>query len=205
VVLPNDRDAAQELTSRAAGLVLCGGADVAPDLYGEEPLPEAGLEVLPERDELEITLLRAMQSTATPVWAICRGLQLLNVFLGGSLWQDLPSQRPGKICHQVSEPKDALVHHLEIIETESCLGRILSYETPRVNSRHHQAIKQLAEGLVPIARSTDGLVEAVELIRNDTKGWWVKAVQWHPENLFSVPQQRALWEEFAHIALPGKQ
>jgi len=128
-----------------------------------------------------------------PVWGVCRGLQVLNVFLGGSLWQDLPSQRPGEIAHSVSEPKDHLAHTVTVLEPGKPLGEVLARETARVNSRHHQAIKRLADGLVPIAESPDGLIEAVILDRPD---WWVRGVQWHPENLVALAQQRALWEDF---------
>jgi len=203
VVTPDRRSEAPALAARAAGLVLCGGLDVDPVRYGEELLPDAGVELFPERDEMEWSLLEAARGAQTPVWAVCRGLQVLNVFLGGSLWQDLPSQHPSGVDHSVSLPKDFLVHAVQVVGTagsvssEGGLSDVLSRETPRVNSRHHQAIKKLGAGLVPVATSPDGLVEAVELDASAEPGWWVQAVQWHPENLLSQPQQLALWGGFA--------
>lgn len=191
-VTPADLEAARELAPQLAGLVLCGGIDVHPERYGEEILNET-VEVYPERDELEWDLLAAAQAAQIPTWCVCRGVQVLNVFLGGSLWQDLPVQHPSAIHHSVPEPKSAIAHTVEVLSPDTGLGDLLSRETPRVNSRHHQAIKDLGSGLVPVARSADGLVEAVEL----SGDWWVRGVQWHPENLIDLPLQRALWDDFA--------
>lgn len=193
-VTPDQRDALPELAARAAGLVLCGGVDVAPERYGEEVLANGDVEVFPERDEMEWSLLDAAKESRTPVWGVCRGLQVLNVYLGGSLWQDLPSQRPSDVPHSIVDPLDALAHSIEVVDPGTGLGQLLSRDTPRVNSRHHQAIKRLADGFIPVARSADGLLEAVELPED---GWWVRAVQWHPENLIAMPQHRALWNDFA--------
>ena len=187
-----DLSRARELAPQAVGLVLCGGIDVHPARYGEEVLNET-VEIYPERDELEWDLLAAAQAAQIPTWCVCRGVQMLNVFLGGTLWQDLPVQHPSDIDHSVPEPKSAIAHTVEVLGTDTGLGDLLSRETPRVNSRHHQAIKDLGEGLVPVARSADGLIEAVELPGD----WWVRGVQWHPENLIDLPLQRALWDDFA--------
>ena len=202
VITPDRRSEVPVLAARAAGLVLCGGLDVDPVRYGEELLPNAGVELFPERDEVEWKLLAAAREARTPVWGVCRGIQVLNVFLGGSLWQDLPSQHPSGVEHSVSQPKDALVHTVQVMGSaagfsDGGLGEVLLRETPRVNSRHHQAIKRLGTGLVPVAESADGVVEAVELDPSAEPGWWVRAVQWHPENLISQPQQLALWDGFA--------
>lgn len=190
----------RELVAGAAGLVLCGGVDVAPERYGEETLPHANVEVLPERDELEWSLLEAAREARLPVWGICRGLQVLNVFLGGSLWQDLPTQQPSDVGHSVSQPVDALVHTVRVLEPEAPLGDVLAREPALVNSRHHQAVKRLADGLVSVATSPDGLVEAAVLSDEAAGGWWLRGVQWHPENLVGMAQQRALWEEFVRAA-----
>lgn len=194
VLTPAERDSVQELAAQAAGLVLCGGIDVDPARYGEEILNET-VEIFPERDELEWDLLAAAREAGAPTWCVCRGVQVLNVFLGGSLWQDLPAQRPTDIDHSVNEPKDAIAHTVEVLRPDTELGQVLARETPRVNSRHHQAIKDLGEGLIPVARSADGLLEAVEL----SGDWWVRGVQWHPENLIALPQQLALWNDFARM------
>lgn len=193
VVKPASEIPLGELTAGAQGLVLCGGIDVAPERYGEETLPHARVEVSTERDALEWNLLDAAREARIPVWGVCRGLQMLNVYLGGSLWQDLPTQWPSQIDHSVSDTPDVLAHTVQVIEPGAPLGELLTRDVPLVNSRHHQAVKRLGNGLVPVALSPDGLVEAAFL---DDGGWWVRGVQWHPENLIALSQQRALWVDF---------
>lgn len=190
---------ARTLAAQASGLVLCGGVDVAPERYGETVLNDT-VEVNPERDAMEWALLEGARDARVPVWGICRGIQMINIFLGGSLWQDLPAQRPGDVEHSISEPKDHIAHTVKVLRPDMPLGEILARETPRVNSRHHQAVKRLADGLVPVAESPDGLIEAVVLNqRLDRPDWWVRAVQWHPENLVAMAQHRALWNDFVKV------
>ncbi|HEY9420542.1 MAG TPA: gamma-glutamyl-gamma-aminobutyrate hydrolase family protein [Thermoanaerobaculia bacterium] len=197
VVTPFSEGSPRELAAQARGLVLCGGVDVAPELYGEETLPHGRVEVAPERDELEWALLDGARENRLPVWGVCRGIQVLNVYLGGSLWQDLPTQLPSQIDHSQSETPDILAHTVRVTEPDRPLGERLTRDVPLVNSRHHQAVKQLAAGLVPVAFSPDGLVEAAVLDRED---WWVRGVQWHPENLIALAQQRMLWTDFVQAA-----
>lgn len=187
-----DPEEARALATQASGLVLCGGVDVAPERYGEERFNDT-VEVLYERDAMEWALVEGAREAKVPVWGVCRGIQLLNVFLGGSLWQDIPTQKPSDVPHSITMPKNHLAHTVQVVRPDLPLGETLSRETPHVNSRHHQAIKRLADGLVPVAESPDGLIEAVVLNRPD---WWVRAVQWHPENLVALDLQRALWEDF---------
>ena len=209
---------AAELAAGAAGLVLCGGADVDPRRYGEETLPGAGVEPLPERDALEWELLAAARDRRLPVWAVCRGFQVLNVFFGGSLWQDLPRQRPTAVVHDPDEaPPDLQVHALRVLAPEAPIGERLAAAgpAPRVNSRHHQGVKRLGDGLLAVAAAEDGLIEAAVLGGGpggpsaigaagaggadgaDGDGWWVRGVEWHPENLLALPEQLALWHDFA--------
>ncbi len=185
---------ARTLAAQASGLVLCGGVDVAPELYGETAVNDT-IEVYPERDAMEWALLEGAREAKVPVWGVCRGIQVLNVFLGGSLWQDIPTQKPSDVPHSINIPKDHIAHTVTVVRPDLPLGEILSRETPRVNSRHHQAIKRLADGLIPVAESPDGLIEATILDRPD---WWVRSVQWHPENLIADAQHRALWTDFVH-------
>lgn len=180
----------------AAGLVLAGGADIDPRYFGEATLPWGRVYVEPHRDALEWAALEGARQARTPIWGICRGLQVLNVFLGGTLWQDLPTQVPDSRMHHVAAPRDALVHTVGVVAEGrgTALGEVLGRETAWVNSRHHQAVKDLAADLVPVAVSADGLVEAAVL---DGGGdWWVEAVEWHPENLVALAQQRALAQRF---------
>jgi putative glutamine amidotransferase len=197
VVKPDSEVPLGELMTGAQGLVLCGGIDVAPERYGEEILPHAHVEVSPERDAMEWSLLDGAREANVPVWGVCRGLQMLNVYLGGSLWQDLPTQFPSQIHHSVTETPDLLAHTVQVIEPGAPLGERLTRDVPLVNSRHHQAVKRLGDGLIPVALSPDGLIEAVFLKDGD---WWMRGVQWHPENLIALAQQRALWVDFVRAA-----
>ena len=184
----------RELGGEALGLVLAGGEDVEPGRYGEEELPEADISMNPARDEMELALMAGAQDAATPTWGVCRGIQVINVFFGGTLWQDLALQLPTQVLHQLSNPHDALIHALRVDDPTVTLGSLLSLENPLVNSRHHQAVKELGDGLVAVAHAPDGVTEALYL---DSPDWWVRGVQWHPENLVEMAQQRALWIAFA--------
>jgi putative glutamine amidotransferase len=198
---------AGELLAGAAGLVLGGGDDVDPRRYGEEPLPGAGLDLAPRRDALEWQLLAEARARRLPVWGICRGFQVINVFFGGSLWQDLPLQRPAPVAHDPGPPQDRLAHSLRLLAPEAPLGERLAGagQPPRVNSRHHQGVKRLGAGLVAVAAAPDGLIEAAILTAAGDEApdaWWVRGVEWHPENLLALPEQLALWRDFA-VALFG--
>ena len=181
----------------AAGVVLCGGPDLDPHWYGEKPRSEAHLSVLPELDLMDWTLLEGAEEGRTPVWAICRGMQTFNVFQGGTLWQDLPSQVEGALEHHPEGPHDSIAHSIRILAPRETLAALLDDETTEVNSRHHQAVRDLGRQIVPVAESPDGVLEVLALDRED---WWVKGVQWHPENLMHLPVQRRLWSEFLSAA-----
>jgi putative glutamine amidotransferase len=193
VVLPAQGEGARRLAAGAAGVVLGGGPDLHPRHFGEAVLADGHVAIQPDRDRLDLELLAGAREAAVPTWGICRGLQVANVFLGGTLWQDLPSQLGGPLRHDLDQPVDALAHAVAPAAPETRTGEILGRETARVNSRHHQAVRELAPALVAAGHAPDGLVEAVELA---DRGWWLRAVQWHPEDLVALPQQRALWREF---------
>jgi putative glutamine amidotransferase len=197
VVSPSLEAPSRDLAARAVALVLCGGLDIDPVRFDEAILPDANVELNVERDDLEWDLLDLARERRLPVWGICRGIQVLNVYLGGSLWQDLPTQFPSPIDHSQTEPKDLLAHPVEVIAPDAPIAERLTRDVPLVNSRHHQAIRRLADGFVPVALSPDGLVEAAVL---DRGGWWVRGVQWHPENLIALPEQRSLWIDFIRAA-----
>jgi putative glutamine amidotransferase len=181
------------LAAEAAGLVLAGGPDMHPRHYGEEPLADAGLNIDEPLDRMELELMAGAEEGKTPVWALCRGMQTVNIHLGGTLYQDLPLQFPGVGEHAVEDPLDFLAHELETVSTESEFGEALARHGSAVNSRHHQAIKGLAPGLREVARAPDGVVEVIE---TESDEWWLRGVQWHPENLTAVPYQLQLWKEF---------
>lgn len=189
----HDAASARALVAGAAGVVFCGGVDVAPERYGESARPGAGVETDRARDAFEFDLLAAAQAAAVPVLGICRGLQTLNVFLGGTLHQDLPSERPDGVRH-AAPPQAALAHVVFVEDARHPFAELLRRETCVVNSMHHQGIKRLAAALVPIATSADDLVEAAATPPDHR--WWVRGVQWHPEDLVELDLQRALWETF---------
>lgn len=161
------------------GLILTGGnEDVSPLLYGENPVKEIE-SVSRERDRFEISLVRRAFDRKMPVLAICRGMQVMNVAMGGSLYQDIFSQVPGALGHYPKgQPVDTLFHEVRL-EKDSGLGRLFKAETIRVNSFHHQAVKTVADGFRPTAFSTDGIIEAMEF-QGDVSAL---GVQWHPEDL----------------------
>jgi putative glutamine amidotransferase len=164
------------LLDQLDGLVFTGGEDVGPAHYGATPHPRLG-DVDPVRDRFELGLFRASRASRLPVLAICRGIQLVNVALGGTLWQDLPSERPDALPHVQPTGRDQRTHPVEITPG-SRLARALAATRLEVNSFHHQAIRTLASGLVVTATAPDGAIEGVESQDPDP---WLLAVQWHPE------------------------
>jgi putative glutamine amidotransferase len=193
VVTPGDPD-----PGAFDGLLLAGGADVAPALYGEAPSTPT-LELHPERDALDFALFSAAERLGAPVFGICRGHQALNVALGGSLWQDLPSQRERGVPHETdANPHAQKNHPAHVVRARSApspsqfAAAVAALEGASVNSRHHQGVKDLAPGLVPLAASPDDLIEAFER----PGGGFCAAVQWHPENLVAERKQKALFEVF---------
>jgi putative glutamine amidotransferase len=164
------------LLDACCGLVLSGGEDVHPSRYGEDPSPALG-DVEPLRDEMEFAAVAAAVAREMPIFGICRGLQVLNVFFGGTLYQDIATDRPGELlAHQQSQPWNERSHSAHVMP-DSLLHRTVSEDCLYINSFHHQAVKHLAPGLRVVARADDGLVEAIE--RPDYP--WLLGVQWHPE------------------------
>lgn len=157
------------------GFLFTGGHDVSPYLYHEEPL-ESLIDSCENRDLLETIVLKKAIADDKPVLGICRGIQFINVSLGGTLYQDIPTQFPSETNHHQNPPYESPVHEVTI-EEGSPLHDCLKVEKLPVNSLHHQAVKELAAGLNVMATSTDGIVEAV--YKPDSQFLW--AVQWHPE------------------------
>ena len=187
---------AADVINRADGILLAGGGDVNPALFGEAPHPtfdaaESG------RDDYEIELIRLATERDLPLMAICRGIQVLNVARGGTLVQDIPSELTGTLEHKLAVPPHAAVDlaHEVWIEKDSLLSRLTggtekSSDTRDVNSRHHQSVKTLGEGLVTTATAPDGVVEAIE----DPSRRFLLGVQWHPENFYRTGEFRELFE-----------
>jgi putative glutamine amidotransferase len=179
-VTPSRATAAAEGRVAVAGLLLTGGPDVEPQRYGRAPDSDVALHPDPRRDELDLGLLADAERQGWPVLGVCYGCQVLNVFYGGTLIQDL--EIAGRSGHFVREPKDFLAHSVRLTPAAAHLAGLPS--AFRVNSRHHQAIDLPAGPLAVTVRAEDGVVEAVE--RTDA-GRFVVGVQWHPENLASEP------------------
>jgi putative glutamine amidotransferase len=185
------------------GLLLAGGVDVDPVRYGEAPV-NATVETNAGRDVLDFELFARAGRNGAAVFGICRGLQVVNVALGGTLWQDLPTQRPHGVRHSFDRregfAREHLAHSVRAARVAPALlpfARIVAEaDGALVNSRHHQAVKDLAPGLVPLAASPDDLVEAFAR----EAGPFLAAVQWHPENLVQRADQKALFEEFFDAA-----
>ena len=201
-VLDYASDRPADVVSGVDGLLLAGGNDVLPSLYGASAhqtfeAAEAG------RDDYEIELVRRAMDADLPVFAICRGVQLLNVAQGGTLIQDIPSELAESIEHRFAVPPHQpfdLAHEIWI-EKDSRLVRLLrerleGSDSCEVNSRHHQALKTLGEGLVSIATAPDGVIEAVE---DPNRRFWL-GVQWHPENFWRTGEFSALFEGFVKAA-----
>jgi len=197
----NDPTAADALVERVDALVLTGGADLNPALYGEPAHPMLGA-VSDIRDHWEIALVNAAKRHGTPLLAICRGVQVLNVALGGSLIQDLPSQRPGDINHDPDRPRSSRTHPVET-QSESRLARAIGLTSLEVNSVHHQSIERVADELRVVAVAPDGVIEGVESAADSP--WWCVGVQWHPEDLIGTTESwdRDIFSAFARVV--GKQ
>jgi putative glutamine amidotransferase len=187
--------AAEALLDRLDGLLLSGGPDLDPGYYGERPIPELGT-TIPEWDALEMALLRLALEQGMPIFGICRGMQILNVALGGTLYQDVPSQLGADVLdHWQSTPKCQVTHEVEVLE-DSYLAKITDRQTVEVNSYHHQGIKGLADVLTVAARCADGVIEALE--SRDFSDRWMVGVQWHPEGMRDTESaHRNLFE--AHV------
>lgn len=172
----HSRAAIERLLDCVDGLVLSGGEDVDPRHYGEEPIPELGV-VNPQRDAMELSALEIALERGLPVLGICRGAQLINVALGGSLYQDLDAQRTTELPYSHRQKEWLGRTHAVKLEPNTRLCALLGVDEIEVNSFHHQGVKALAPGLIPSAITPNGLIEAIELEGDH----WVVGVQWHPE------------------------
>ncbi|MBI2882603.1 MAG: gamma-glutamyl-gamma-aminobutyrate hydrolase family protein [Candidatus Methylomirabilis oxyfera] len=194
-ITPTDPAMAEAYLDTIDGLLLTGGADIHPSFYGQTILERCG-EIDEERDRFELGLVHAARSRDLPLLGICRGLQVLNVALGGSLYQDLSYRKETDPAHQnPRERRDEPVHQVAIAEGSRLVG-ILGIRQLRVTSTHHQIIRDLAPGLTVNAVAPDGVIEGVE-----DAGRFLLAVHWHPERMFTHhPEQLALFRALVEEA-----
>lgn len=192
VMSPQPLDAVPELIERLDGLLIPGGPDIDPATYGDVPHATLG-PLFPEIDRFEIACLLEAELIGLPVLAICRGMQLVNVAHGGTLYQDLPSEVGTKVQHRRGGLADPPAMHTVRIEPDSRLARVLGRTEALVNAFHHQAPRELGDGLRAVAWAEDGVIEGLE-------GGSVLGVQWHAEAMQDQAEQRALFSKFVDSA-----
>ena len=197
-ILDYTKDAPAEVVKSVDGILLTGGGDVLPSLYGEQA--HATFDAAePGRDAYEIELARRAAEADVPLLAICRGIQVLNVARGGTLIQHIPEQLRDSLNHTLREPSFAVAHDVWVADgslLERVMAERLEGDTLPVNSRHHQAVKDVGQGLVVTATAPDGVVEAVE----DPSQHFCLGVQWHPENFYRTGEFRSIFEAFIAAA-----
>jgi len=195
IQLVSDADASTVLARDYNGILFCGGEDVDPSFYGEEKQHLSVHEYRP-RDEFEFALLDRALARRLPILGICRGVQMINVGFGGSLYQDMKEDAEPQFEHRQTEEgktRQEATHSVLVTDADSSLGAIV-HGTCRVNSLHHQAVKRVGHGLKVTARSEDGFVEAVEAADEYP---FLMAVQWHPEEMAAnSSEQREIFVRF---------
>lgn len=174
----DDDDVASLLFTRVHGLLLPGGRDVDPVHFGEEPMHDYTL-IDPERDNIELLLARLALRQDVPILGICRGIQMLNIAAGGDIYQDLATQKKGALIHDQKAPRWYPTHAIEV-QPETTLSKILGKTHLRVNSYHHQAVRNVANGFRVSAVSSDGVIEGIE----HSSLRYAIGVQWHPEQMW---------------------
>jgi len=189
-----------EIYSHLQGLLLTGGGDIDPVLYDGIPHPRV-YDIEPQRDSLEISLVQQAAREGLPFLGICRGIQVINVALGGKLYTDIRDQHPGALRHDMAPgfPRDLIAHPVEI-NAESCLANLTGLPTLKVNSLHHQGISSVAPSLQATGFAPDGLVEAVELPGHP----FALGIQWHPEWLPESAPMQAIFQGLIAAAGNGK-
>jgi putative glutamine amidotransferase len=190
IMLPHltNEDDIDQIAERIDGLYATGGYDVDPTLFGEEPHPNLGT-VIPSRDAFELALIQKVLELDKPILGVCRGTQILNVAVGGDMYQDIPTQIEGNVLqHQQKAPSEHGSHFVDVKEG-SLLHRLTESEKLKVNSRHHQANRSVPESFLISGTASDGVVEAIE----SKEHHFVLGLQWHPENMAvasDIPSQK---------------
>ena len=206
-LVADDEATARAIYDTLDAILLPGGADLDPASYGEERRPLCDRSD-PPRDALELALVRWACEDRKPLLGICRGLQILNVAAGGTLYQDVAAEMPGAVKHDYfpgqGHPREHLAHEVRLSDEPSRLREIVGSAVLRVNSLHHQGLAELGAGIVPTAVAPDGLVEAAE--RPLAEDHFAVAVQWHPEALHATdPVSRRLFAAFIEAAVAYRE
>ncbi|MGL5099612.1 MAG: gamma-glutamyl-gamma-aminobutyrate hydrolase family protein [Fusobacteriaceae bacterium] len=190
----NNPEYAKEIVQHLDGILFSGGEDVHPIFYGEAPLIKIGT-VNPDRDRWELELFKEARKKMIPLLGICRGCQIINIALGGTLYQDIDSQIPGVNGHHpVGIKGDEIYHHINIDPTSE-LYKIFTTQKLGINSFHHQSVKKLGEGLVSSAFSEDGIIEAYQY--SEIENNYIMGIQWHPEAMVNKHQEfKKIFENF---------
>ncbi|MGH9240156.1 MAG: gamma-glutamyl-gamma-aminobutyrate hydrolase family protein [Vicinamibacterales bacterium] len=197
-ILNYETDRPADVVNEVDGILLPGGDDVLPSLYGADPHPTFDA-AEPGRDAYELELATRAGDADLPLFAICRGIQVLNVARGGTLVQDIPSELPDAIPHEVRDTPFTIAHDVWVSDgtlLHTLLRERIDGDACPVNSRHHQAVQKVGSGLVVSATAPDGVIEAVE----DPSKRFCVGVQWHPENFYRTGEFRALFEAFITAA-----
>ncbi len=200
VILPviSDETIIKEYIKEIDGLLLTGGADPDPLIYGENPLPYTGY-INPIRDSFELEIFKYAFQEKLSILGICKGIQIINIAMGGTLYQDLDSQREGVIKHNQEAPSWYPTHSVNI-EADSYLNQIVKQERIKVNSIHHQSIKDVSSKFLVSAKAEDGVIEAIEI----RKKRFVMGVQWHPETMWKNSQENFnIFKEFVSQSEKG--
>lgn len=204
IILPNllNEGEIETIANCIDGLLLSGGGDIDPTLFNEEPHVNLG-QITPERDYFELTLIKNLLEKNKPILAICRGCQILNIAGGGDMYQDIYSQKAETLLqHSQNAPRSHGSHFVEVVEG-SLLFKLTQSKRFKVNSFHHQAVREMGEGFVISATASDGVIEAFE----SAKHRFVLGIQWHPECMIGEgdPFSRAIFEAFVEACKEQKR
>ncbi len=192
---PQPLEAVPDLISQLDGLLIPGGPDIDPATYGDVPHETLG-PLFPEIDRFEVAMVLEAERVGLPVLAICRGMQIVNVAHGGTLFQDLPSEVGTEVTHRRGSLSDPPAMHAVRVEPDSRLARVLGATEVLTNAFHHQAPREIGDGLRAVAWTEDGVVEGLESEA-------VLGVQWHAEAMQDRPEQQALFADFVEAAATG--
>ncbi|ACN83588.1 gamma-glutamyl-gamma-aminobutyrate hydrolase family protein [Brachyspira hyodysenteriae] len=197
--ITEDEEIIKKMVENVDGIIMTGGVDVHPFRFDEEPIEKIGT-ISAERDEFDFTLMKYAVEMNKPIFGICRGIQVINVYFGGSLIQDIPSQRNTNILHSQTAEYHTATHKIQIVK-DSIIYDMLD-ETSEVNSFHHQAIDKVAKDFKVTATAKDGIIEAIEYKK---KGSFIIGVQWHPELMSSrIVKMQNIFDMFIEVCRSRK-